>query len=188
LLYAIVQVVQEKGYGPATLADIVDRANVSRTTFYANFPDKESCFLAAFSFGVEFALGRMRVAWEAVEPDPDWRARVRSDLTAYLDVLVKEPAFAWALHVEALAAGPAVLDRRAEMMALFTERTRRNHELARSQDPSLPALRPEVFAIHSGGLDELIRDRLRTAGTTALPELAEPVIAATLQLFGDRTA
>jgi AcrR family transcriptional regulator len=185
LLFAIAQVVAEKGYAAATVADIVDRASVSRSTFYEQFPDKESCFLAAFNFAVELVLGQMREAWEALGAGDDWRAHVRSDWTTYLNVLSAEPAFARALHLEVLAAGPAALERRAEMLALFSSRTRRLHERARAQEPSLPELPAESFMLHSGGIDELIREWLRTRGVESLPELTEPALAATLALFGD---
>jgi len=185
LLFATAQVVAEKGYSAATVSDIVDRASVSRSTFYEQFRDKEACFVEAFNFGVEFVLGKMRAAWEALAEDGDWRAHVRSDLKTFLQTLASEPAFARAVHIEVLAAGPAALDRRAEIFALFTARTRRIHELARAQQPSLPELPDEVFKLHTGGMDELIREQLRTRGPEALPELTDPLIAATLALFGD---
>jgi AcrR family transcriptional regulator len=187
LMLAIAQIVAEKGYSATTVADIVDRASVSRSTFYDQFPDKEACFLAAFNFGVEDVLGHMRQAWEALAAQDDWRAHVRSDLTTYLDVLAGEPAFAWSLHVEVLAAGPTALERRAQIFGIFTERTRRIHELAREQDASLPVLPGAVFELHTGGMDELIRECLRSRGASALPGLAEPAVAATLALFGERS-
>ena len=185
LLYAIAQVVAERGYAAATVADIVDRASVSRSTFYEQFPDKEACFIAAFDYGVEFVLGQMQRAWEALGSREDWRAHVRSDLSTYLAVLASEPAFARALHVEVLAAGPVALSRRAEILALFSDRTRRIHERARQLDPSLPELPRAAFELHSGGVDELIRSRLLEGGVERLAELAEPVSTATLLLFGD---
>ena len=188
LLFAIAHVVAEKGYAAATVADIVDRASVSRSTFYEQFPDKEACFLAAFNFGVEYVLGKMREAWETLGAGDDWRAHVRSDLTTYLHVLAAEPAFARSLHIEALAAGPAALGRRAQMLTLFAGRTQRINELARAQEPSLPELPPEAFALHTGGVDEMIREWLRTRGPETLPQLAEPALAATFALFGDRSA
>jgi AcrR family transcriptional regulator len=185
ILIAMVQVVAEKGYGATTVADIVERASVSRSTFYEQFQDKEACFVAAFDFGVEFVLAEMRRAWESMAEGGDWRAHVRSDLTTFLETLAAEPAFARAIHIEAVAAGPPALERRAEIFALFTDRTRRIHELACSQEPSLPELPAEVFKLHTGGMDELIREQLRTRGAEALPELIEPLIAATLALLGD---
>jgi AcrR family transcriptional regulator len=187
-MFAIAQVVAEKGYAPTTVADIVDRASVSRTTFYEQFPDKEACFLAAFDFGVEYVLGRMLEAWEQHgAEDHDWREHVRSDLTTYLRELASEPAFARALHVESLAAGPAALERRAQMFALFARRSQRLQELARAAEPSLPELPSEAFALHTGGVDELIREWLRTRDAESLTELTEPAYAATLALFGAGT-
>ncbi len=175
----------ERGYAAATVADIVDRASVSRSTFYEQFPDKEACFIAAFDFGVEFVLGQMQQAWEALESGDDWRAHVRSDLSTYLAVLASEPAFARALTVEVLAAGPMALARRAEILTLFSERTRRIHERARRLDPSLPELPAAAFELHSGGVDELIRSRVLEGGIDRLADLAEPLTTATLMLFGD---
>jgi AcrR family transcriptional regulator len=184
LVYAIAQVVAEKGYAAATVADIVDRASVSRSTFYDQFPDKEACFLAAFNYGAEYVLGRMGSARESLGPDRDWRSHVRSDLETYLAVLSSQPAFAFALHVEVLAAGPAALARRSQILALFTARTLRIHEQARTLDPSLPELPPELFEIHTGGTDELIRECLRTRGPSGLADLCEPVVQATLAMLG----
>ena len=183
LLWAIVQAVADKGYAATTVADIVERANVSRTTFYQQFQDKESCFLASFDFGVEFVLVQMRAAWEGLAAHGDWHQHTRSDLTTYLQTLAAEPAFAIALHVEVFGAGAAAVDRRSQILALFTERTRRIHEQARRANPEIPELPLEVFKLHTGGLDELIREHLRTRGADSLPELTEPLLAATFSLF-----
>ena len=129
----------------------------------------------------------MREAWEASEEQRDWKAHVRSDLTTYLDVLASEPAFAWALHIEVLAAGTRALERRAEIFALFTQRTRRIHELAGERDPSLPGLPREVFMLHTGGMDELIREHLRTHGAKTLPSIAGPAVAAPRAMLGARS-
>lgn len=188
LLFAIAHVVAEKGYGAATVADIVKRASVSRTTFYEQFPDKEACFLGAFDFAVEYVLGQMREAWERFGGGEEWRGHVRSDLTTYLNVLASEPAFARALHVEVMAAGPAALERRAVMFSVFADRTRRIHLIAREQEPSLPELPEPAFALHSGGIDEMIREWIRARGAESLPELAPAALAATFALLGDPAA
>jgi AcrR family transcriptional regulator len=184
LVYSIAQVVAGKGYAATTVADIVDRASVSRSTFYDQFPDKEACFLAAYDAGAEFMLHRMRSARESLGIDPDWRRQLRSDIETYLSVLASEPAFAWSLHVEVLAAGNAALSRRAHVLGLFTERTRRLHVEACRLDPSLPELPPAAFTIHTGGMDEIIRDCLRTEGVDALVSLREPAVKATLAMLG----
>lgn len=182
LLEAMVQVVAEKGYVATTVADVVDRAQVSRRTFYEQFERKESCFLAAYDVGVEYVLGRIRGATDR-SGELGWRELLRSDMKTYLETLAEEPAFAAALHVEALHAGPAALARRAEIFALFTERTRRVYELAREEDASRPELPLEVFRIHTGGVDDLIRDFLRERPPEELPKLADALTRATLAMF-----
>jgi AcrR family transcriptional regulator len=185
ILFAIVQAAAEKGYGATTVADVVARAGVSRRTFYEHFSSKEDCFLNAYDTGVEIVLGRMREAAAGVDTD-DWRAVMRSDLEAYLAMLAEQPEFAWSLHIEVLAAGHAALERRAAIFGLFTARTKANYALARREDPSLPELPDEAFAVHTGGMDELVRECLRTRGAKALPQLVEPGLVATLALFGAR--
>ena len=178
----MIECVGERGYSATTVADVVARAAVSRSTFYAQFTDKEACFVATYDFAMRYALERMDQAaegWSLV----GWRARVRTDLTTYLDVLADEPALAKTLHVEVLAAGPTALEHRAELLGILASRIANVNELARNTDISLPELPPAVFALYTGGLDELIRDRLRTGPPEALRELAEPLLAATFALF-----
>lgn len=186
LLFAMAAAVAAKGYAAATVTDVVERASVSRGTFYEQFADKEACFLAALDTGVEVLLGRLAAAADALPEGAGWRARLRSDLRTYLELLAAEPAFAWTIHVETLAAGREALARRARIFAGFSARTRALNALARREDPALPHLPEEVFGFHSAGIDELVRETLRTRGARALPGLEEPALRATLALFGAR--
>jgi AcrR family transcriptional regulator len=45
---ALLALILEKGYGAVTVQDIIDRANVGRSTFYAHFRDQEDLFLSGF--------------------------------------------------------------------------------------------------------------------------------------------
>lgn len=175
--------VREHGYAATTVADVVARAAVSRSTFYSQFTDKEACFIAAYDFAMRHALAQMSDAAQA-QPGLTWRERVRSDLTTYLRVLADEPALAITLHVEVLAAGAAALEHRAELLSVLASRIVNLNDLARHEDGSLRDLPPAVFALYTGGLDELIRDRLRTGSTAGLHDLADPVLEATYAMFG----
>jgi AcrR family transcriptional regulator len=45
---ALIALILEKGYEAVTIQDIIDRANVGRSTFYAHFLDKQELFLSRF--------------------------------------------------------------------------------------------------------------------------------------------
>lgn len=187
ILVAAIQSVGELGYPVTTVADIVAAAKVSRTTFYQQFIDKEACFVAAYDFGLDRLEEIVRATLQDAEPRiaaANWRARTAAELSAYLDALAAEPALARCLHVEVLAAGSVAQDQRARLLGAIAMRVLALNELAREQEPRLPQVPPEVFALYAGGLDELIRDRLRTGDAAALTDLAEPVLTATFALFG----
>jgi AcrR family transcriptional regulator len=189
LLDAMAHVVAEKGYAATTVADVVERAGVSRRTFYEQFADKEACFLAAYDAALAVVLGRIREAVEATGPTgraaaAGWRDRARAGVEAFLTLLASEPAFARALQVEILTAGPAALERRAHMLVMFAGIWRNVHEAARAEEPGLPARPEEIFPVLTAGLEELVRDCIRTRGTEALPELAGPILRTVFAVFG----
>jgi AcrR family transcriptional regulator len=152
MLDAIAHVVADKGYGAATVADVVERAGVSRKTFYEHFRDKESCFLAAYDAGVEVLIATMRAAGS------DTRARVR----AYLGTLAAEPAFARTFLTEVVAAGPQALERRDAVLDAFA-----------ALSPSAPA-HAALAAV--GAANEITTRYVRQGRTAELPELEDAIV------------
>src|SRR3954454_10853587 len=84
LLEAMVQVVAEKGFEAATVADAVKRAKVSRGTFYELFDSKQACLAAASRLGCEVLEERIDAA---VRDASDWREELRQGIRAYLHAL-----------------------------------------------------------------------------------------------------
>lgn len=185
LLDAIAEAVAEKGYAATTVADVVSRAGVSRRTFYEQFPDKEACFVHAYDAAIDYVLARMAEALSQAG-ETDWRERARLVVSTFIDVLAEEPAFARTLCVESLAAGPVVLARRAAALQRFAENWRALHELARQQQPTLPAQPIELFRVLVGGQDELLREHLRTGDVDALHQLTGALTQTALAVLGAR--
>lgn len=60
---ALLSLVQEKGYDRITVQDILDRADVGRSTFYAHYRDKDGLLLSGFE-DIRSALAAEREAAE----------------------------------------------------------------------------------------------------------------------------
>lgn len=117
LLWAMANSVAEKGYAKTSVADVLRRARVSRETFYEQFSSKEDCFLATFDKAAEILLGRLAgMAGERVAGDGFERL-----VTAYLDAIASEPAYARIYLVEAHAVGPEAVRRRAAIQGRFSD-------------------------------------------------------------------
>ena len=55
---ALIELIGERGYDAITIQDIVDRANVGRTTFYLHYPSKDELFMSCHEAIVsEFRIG-----------------------------------------------------------------------------------------------------------------------------------
>jgi len=107
----------EKTYAATTIADIVARAHISRTTFYKHFVDKRACFDAAIGYCIaqlqEVALG----AHSPADPPGD---AARKAATAVVEALAAKPGLAQVLTGDAMAVEPQVIERyrRATIPAL----------------------------------------------------------------------
>jgi AcrR family transcriptional regulator len=104
LIEGMTQVAARYGYREASVARVVEGAGVSRATFYEHFADKEACFLAAF----ERAARRIELALPRIEAEYSPAHRAAELLADLLSNMVRDPAAARILLVEALAGGPEV--------------------------------------------------------------------------------
>lgn len=183
LLVALIAVVGERGWTATRIADVVAHAGVSRQTFYQHFANLDACFVEAFQVGVIEMLRPIDAKADEL-PDHDWRGRIRTFWDGYEQILRDEAGLARSMHIEILRASDDVIDRRAALFAVLADRIRRAYERGRKEDAALPARPPELYALIIGGLDEMIRERLRTLGPQALDGLARDATDLTITALG----
>jgi AcrR family transcriptional regulator len=149
LLEAMVQVVAEKGYAAATVADAVRVAKVSRGTFYELFESKQTCLMEAYRLGGEVLTQRID---EAVADARDGDDEIRLGLRAYLVALKEEPRFAHVHVLEWDALG-------AEKDAAIAHFARRYGKSFKKAGRPVPP--DDALFVLSAGIDQLVRASLR---------------------------
>jgi AcrR family transcriptional regulator len=155
LIVAMLSAAAELGYLETNVQDVIDRAGVSRPTFYEHFSNKEDCFLAAFDTSA--ARLRKKVENAAREGGDIWRDRVRHALQALLRFTTREPETARTIVVEARAGSAAAVRRRVELMDNFA------HCLEAEARDLLPGNRSPTALTAAGiigGVESLLYSRL----------------------------
>lgn len=155
LLGAMLNAAAELGYLETNVQDVIDRAGVSRPTFYEHFSNKEDCFLAAFDSSAERLRQLVHAAAEG--GGKVWRDRVRCGLEALLSFASSEPDTARTLVVEARAASETAVRRRVELLDDFA---RCLDEEARELLPAPPPKSDATASGIVGGVESLLYSRL----------------------------
>jgi AcrR family transcriptional regulator len=114
LIVAMLKAAAELGYRGTNVQDVIDRAGVSRPTFYEHFTNKEDCFLAAFDTSAERLKDKMAVAFD--KGGDVWRDRLRFGMETLLHFASSEPDTARTLIVEARSGSAAAVKRRVELL------------------------------------------------------------------------
>lgn len=170
MLSAAIQAVEEVGYTRMTVAQVISRAKVSRKTFYDVFIDREDCFLAAFDQTI--ARARTRVT-EAYARQQDWREGIRAALEALLELMEREPGLARLAVVEALAAGPRVLESRSAVLAELAGAVDRGRSEPAASNGSSPVTAEGVV----GAIFAVLHSRLLERDGEPLTSLVGPLMS-----------
>ena len=181
ILSAATAVVEKEGYPLLTVGKVVERARVSRKTFYELFQDRDACFLAVF----EATLARAREAVEAAyRSEPDWRAGMRAAVFTLLALMDQEPGQARLCIVEGLAVGQPVLERRAEVLAAAA----RAVDLGRALAPV--GQEPEPLTGHAvaGGIAELVHAQLLRDDYVSATQLLGTIMSMIVMPYLGRSA
>jgi AcrR family transcriptional regulator len=172
ILTAMAEVASERGAGAASVAHIVSRAGVSRRTFYDLFEDREDCFLATFEEALAQAATTVLPAYRG---QARWRERIRAALLALLVFFDEQPALARLCVVEALAAGPRALERRAGVVDVLVRVVDEGRSERPVRVPEPPPLAAEGAV---GAVLAVIHRRLVIGGSEPLTNLLGELMSA----------
>jgi AcrR family transcriptional regulator len=173
IIEAMAALAAEQGYQATTIDQIVARAAVSLSTFYANFDGKQEVLIAALD------AGQARLAGVALPPyrrARDWPGAVRAAFEAMFAFFAAEPDYSRMAMVEVYAAGGQALARRAQMVRGLQVFLGPGFERA----PEVPAVVAETIG---GATYTLVYRQIRDGGVEGLPALAPLATYLTLAPF-----
>jgi AcrR family transcriptional regulator len=180
ILDAMVACCAEKTYAGTTIADLVSRGSVSRSTFYKLFTDKRDCFDAAVTLSIDRLAATLAAASSGCNSPAD---ATRRGTVAGLAMLAAEPELVLLLSGDVLGVDPGLVDRYSRMIvpalavmwAAAGEPRRRHsspglafgraqllvfHEVAAGRPERLPELVPDIVYLAIApfaGHDEALR-------------------------------
>jgi AcrR family transcriptional regulator len=109
----------EKTYAGTTIADLVRRGSVSRTTFYKLFTDKRDCFDAAVTLCIERLAETLARGASGCDSPAE---ATRRGTAAGLELLAAEPQLTLVLSGDVLGVDPTLVDRYSRMLVPALER------------------------------------------------------------------
>lgn len=173
LLEGMALAVASKGYGDATIADIVREASVSRRTFYEHFSTKAECLIALYEAA---SLGALNVLRDAIDPEHEWQMQAEQAMAAYLGCLAQNPVLMRTLFVEILGLGMNGLAARRrvnQQIAMFMRSVINND---RNKSRRGPVLSEEMAMTVVGGINELVLQAIEQDRVSELQSIAKPAI------------
>ncbi len=167
LIAGMVSAARRHGYAGATVSEVIERAGVSRPTFYEYFEDRDACFIATHRELAALFVERIREIVRAAAPEQAVQAGIRG----FMELAEAHPDAASFLCDSTMAGGWGALDARDRMideLALIIE--------SALAEAAPDALTPDVpVPLVLGALRWLLAPLFR-GGDPGLSELATGLI------------
>lgn len=179
LLDSMAEACAEKRYPEVSVADVVRRARVSRSTFYEIFTDKLDCYLAAY----DAILGRYigQLVGICQDSDAAWADQLELGIERSLSFFAGEPAFARMCIVDLYSAGPPALARyhsALRFIAAFIDTARR-------RVPGAEEVPAEVAGMMAGGAAVVVRGEIVDGRTGTLLSVGPDILHVILAQYMD---
>lgn len=171
IIEAMIASCAEKTYAAMTIADIVKRASISRTTFYKRFPNKRACFDAALDASIAELQAVAAGAHSPSDPPPE---AVCKAVGAVLDRMAERPAMAQLVMSDAITVEPEIVERYRSLVIPSLEGLwDRGDEPRPGADPYLAFGRAQILIFN-----EIVAGR-----TQRLPDLLPEIVYVALLPF-----
>jgi AcrR family transcriptional regulator len=172
MLAAMIRVVGREGYKETSVADVIEEAGVSRTTFYKHFEDKHDCFLAAYEMLVEQVFAEVITNCNGSQ---SWLRRMEKGLETIVKLFALDPELARTAVVEVAAAGADARQMHWDAVARFTQYLEDGRELADGRE-----LPENISLMSAGAVSGLIFDELLAGRAAQLPAMLPDLLFAML--------
>jgi AcrR family transcriptional regulator len=175
LLEATAAAMAEIGYSELTVRDLIERAGVSRRTFYQLFDDKLACVLAAHESAVE---SFMDVVGEACAHQLSWPDGVAAGVSAAIDFTVESPDVVRLILMQChTVPEPRLIEATLSAHERFTAMLRTGRKRSRGPRPALELSEAAIV----GGVTAIVGAKLCAGEVEELrglgPELVHLVLA-----------
>jgi AcrR family transcriptional regulator len=168
ILWSMVRATAEKGFESVGVSEVVERAGVSRTSFYSLFENEQDCLIAAYERVVDALVAYVGRAFEGPGP---WPLKIRRALGACLEACSAEPEVTRMATVEVPAARPEAQRCYRDALERLAPLLREGREYA-DGDILPPGL--ELMAV--AGAEAIIRDQVAAGRTEELPSLLPDIL------------
>jgi AcrR family transcriptional regulator len=169
----------EAGYRQLTVQRILDRAEVSRTSFYRAFTGKAECYAAGYAVAMEQLEAEILRECSKAER---WLGGLRASLEILTEFVESEPHLAKGLLAEVHVAGGAAMAKRKEVF----ERLSRAIDTARRENESRHSPPPIAASFILNAIEAMVVKTLAQGRPEAFaPIVPELVHIAAAVYFGD---
>ncbi len=175
MLRAAALAVAEKGYGETVVTDVIERAHVSRKTFYEHFADLQDCFRQAHALACDTLLAQV-IDSSRAGPQEGFET-IRSGVRGYFELIAGEPEMTQAFFADAVAAGPAVALKRQETMRILAGLILAGYRIAQDGDPALPDPPALAGTAATGAINEICLTALADERLDLLPGRTDEMVA-----------
>ncbi len=152
------------GYAKTTSARIADRAGVSHSTFYQQFPNVQCCLLAAHKTAAGCVLEVVSSCPGAIDPDE----RLDRAIEDTLDLLSGDPSLAKLLGAEIAAGVPAIAKSRDLLVDRLAEKLRTGRMARGVADDTTSGIDCRLV----GGAVAIVAEAIDAGEAERLPELS----------------